>query len=55
MAEPDAIQPETYDSAVLHALRTIPEVENRVLRVVFVDEGEERRVITAFFDRRRNR
>jgi hypothetical protein len=51
LTQPDWTEPDVNDPAALRAFKAIPERDMRVLRVVYVDEGPVRRVITAFFDR----
>ncbi|MBI2860238.1 MAG: DUF4258 domain-containing protein [Chloroflexi bacterium] len=43
---------ERRDDGTIHYLKTIPEYEGRVLRVVTRTEGEQTIVVTVFFDRR---
>jgi hypothetical protein len=50
IVEPDPKHPER-----LRAFRAIPERDGRVLRVVYVRQGDRHRVITVFFDRGRRR
>jgi hypothetical protein len=49
--EPDFIRPDPVPPAV-QAFKAIPEHGARILRVVFVEETDNIRIITAFFDRR---
>ena len=51
LAEPEWTVPDPNDSALQRAFRSIAERDNRVLRVVFSDEADHVRVISAFFDR----
>ena len=55
LGDPDEVEPDPTQPGVMCAFKAIPERDFRVLRVVYVDEHEERRVITVFFDRRRRR
>ncbi|MBI3702728.1 MAG: DUF4258 domain-containing protein [Rhizobiales bacterium] len=55
VAEPDAIEPDPERNNVFRAFRSIPEHQGRVLRVVYALSGNQIRIITAFFDRARNR
>jgi hypothetical protein len=55
LAEPDFVEPDPTQPGALRAFKAIRERDFRVLRVVYIDEGDERRIITVFFDRRRRR
>jgi len=50
---PEIIEPDPVRSRVLRAFRRIPERSGRFLRVVYVQEDEIPRIVTAFFDRKR--
>jgi len=52
---PDIVEPDAARENVFRAFRSIPERQGRVLRVVYLQSGNETRVITAFFDRARRR
>lgn len=52
---PDAQEPDPTDPALTRAFRAIPERDGRVLRVVYAQEPDAVRIITAFFDRGRRR
>ncbi|MFW6059520.1 MAG: DUF4258 domain-containing protein [Phycisphaeraceae bacterium] len=49
---PDHTEPDAQDPALRHALRTIPENERRVLRVIYNHTTHPFRVVTFYFDRR---
>jgi hypothetical protein len=51
VAHPSRIEPDEVDSALEHRLAVLPELANRVLRVI-VSKDEPRRVITAHLDRK---
>jgi Domain of unknown function (DUF4258) len=53
--EPDVTEPDPTQPGAIRAFKAMAERDFRVLRVVYTDEGEDRRVITVFFDRRRRR
>ena len=55
IAEPETTEPDPARPDVQRAFRTIPENDNRVLRVVYASLGDTIRVVTAFFDRARRR
>lgn len=50
---PDAIERDPNRENVFRAFRSIPERNGRILRVVYSQDGDDLRVITAFFDRAR--
>ena len=49
--DPQRIEPDDTDPSLEHRLAAIPELANRVLRVI-VSKEEPRRVITAHLDRK---
>jgi hypothetical protein len=51
VATPDGTEPDPSDAKLLHCFGTVPELENRVLRVI-VSIDEPRRIITAYLDRK---
>jgi len=51
--EPDVAGADPLRPDRIRAFRAIPERGGRVLRVVYVQAGEDIRIITAFFDRSR--
>ena len=53
--EPDLAEPDPSRTGVTRAFRSVPERGGRVLRVAFVDDADEIRVLTAFLDRSRSR
>ena len=53
LAQPEALEADRHHHGAMNALRSIPEHGGRVLRVVYVPNGQIIRVVTAFFDRRR--
>lgn len=54
--DPDAIEPDRQWLDAVRAFKAIPERDGRVLRVVYVPEGDHAaRVLTVFFDRGRRR
>jgi hypothetical protein len=52
---PDWTEPDPTRPGNMLAFGRVPEFGNRLLRVVYHDGTEERRIITAFFDRGRAR
>ncbi len=50
---PDSVEPDPRGGGVMRAFRVIPEAGSRVLRVVYVDDDNVRRIVTAFLDRGR--
>jgi hypothetical protein len=53
--EPETVEPDPKHPARTRAFRTVPERDGRVLRVVYVQDGENFRVITLFLDRGRRK
>ena len=51
IGNPSRIEPDEVDAALEHRLAAVPELANRVLRVI-VSKDEPRRVITAHLDRK---
>ena len=51
VGNPSRIEPDELDAALEHRLAAVPELANRVLRVI-VSKDEPRRVITAHLDRK---
>jgi hypothetical protein len=51
VSEPARIEPDQEDAALEHRLAVVPELANRVLRVI-VSRDEPKRVITAHLDRK---
>jgi|NGEPerStandDraft_6_1074524.scaffolds.fasta_scaffold304703_1 hypothetical protein len=51
VSNPSRIEPDEVDATLEHRLAAVPELANRVLRVI-VSKDEPRRVITAHFDRK---
>ncbi|MCE7938162.1 MAG: DUF4258 domain-containing protein [Chloroflexi bacterium CFX6] len=51
---PEAIEPDRIDPELEHRLARIPELENRVLRVIVNVTVEPKRIVTLFLDRRSN-
>ncbi|HVS82644.1 MAG TPA: DUF4258 domain-containing protein [Pyrinomonadaceae bacterium] len=49
-ATPARIEPDDYDDSLEHRLAVVPELANRVLRVI-VSKEEPRRVISVYVDR----
>lgn len=52
LTDPDRNVPDVLDPTARHALKRIPEMEDRVLRVIYNAETQPLRVISAYFDRR---
>lgn len=52
--EPEAIEPDPKHPERMRAFRRVPERDGRVLRVVYVYEGSDHRIITLFLDRGRS-
>jgi len=50
VTSPARIEPDENDAALEHRLATVPELANRVLRVI-VSKDEPKRVITVHLDR----
>ena len=50
---PEAVEPDPKHNGRMRAFRALPERDGRVLRVVYVQEADEVRVITLFLDRGR--
>jgi hypothetical protein len=53
--EPETVEPDPKHPERVQAFRAVPERDGRVLRVVYVPDGETYRVITLFLDRGRRR
>jgi len=51
VGNPSHIEPDEVDTTLEHRLAAVPELANRVLRVI-VSKDEPRRVITAHLDRK---
>jgi len=51
IGNPSRIEPDEVDATLEHRLASVPELANRVLRVI-VSKDEPRRVITAHLDRK---
>lgn len=51
MADPLLVEPDPTQPGALRAFAAVPAYGNRVLRVVYYDEPDARRIITVFFDR----
>jgi hypothetical protein len=51
IGNPSRIEPDEVDADLEHRLAAVPELANRVLRVI-VSKDEPRRVITAHLDRK---
>lgn len=52
MRSPDRVEPDSLDSALLHKLKRIEEMDGRVLRVVYNVSVVPPRVVSAYFDRK---
>jgi uncharacterized DUF497 family protein len=50
LARPSRIEPDAIDQALEHRLAAVPQLANRVLRVI-VSKDEPRRVVTVHLDR----
>jgi hypothetical protein len=50
--QPDRVEADPMDADEKHGLKIIPEMENRVLRVVYNETKNPVLIISAFFDRR---
>ncbi len=55
VVQPDIVEPDPSHPDRVRAFRAIPERDGRVLRVVYVQTGDDKRIITVFFDRGRRR
>lgn len=53
--EPETVEPDPKHPELTRAFRSVPERDGRVLRVVYVGDGENFRVITLFLDRGRRK
>lgn len=53
--EPETTEPDPKHPERVRAFRTVPERDGRVMRVVYVPDGDTYRVITLFLDRGRRR
>jgi hypothetical protein len=51
LEQPDLESPDSTDPKLMRAFKRLPQADGRVLRVVYSVRGEEKLVITAFFDR----
>ena len=51
LSSPERTEPDATDHLLRHALRRIPEQDDRVLRVVYNETVHPWRVVTAYFDR----
>ena len=51
VSNPSRIEPDEVDATLEHRLAAVPELANRVLRVI-VSKDEPKRVITAHLDRK---
>jgi hypothetical protein len=51
IGNPSRVEPDEVDATLEHRLAAVPELANRVLRVI-VSKDEPRRVITAHLDRK---
>jgi hypothetical protein len=52
---PEIVEQDAKREGITLAFRRIPERENRVLRVAYVESADEIRVVTTYFDRGRRR
>ncbi len=52
LENPDRVEPDRYDPALMHALSRIGERGDRMLRVVYNPSHIPPKVVTAYFDRR---
>jgi len=52
---PDFVESDPNRPEVKRAFRRIPERENRILRVAYVESADSIRVVTLFFDRGKRR
>jgi hypothetical protein len=50
---PDAVEDDPFKTGRKRAFLKIPEKENRILRVVYIIDGNDVRIVTVFFDRGR--
>ncbi|MCW5942889.1 MAG: DUF4258 domain-containing protein [Fimbriimonadaceae bacterium] len=55
VARPEWTESDPVDSDLEHRLAAIPEFGDRVLRVIVNRKASPLRVVTAYFDRRRNK
>ena len=52
LRQPERTERDPYDPSLTHALASIEERDQRVLRVVYNSSADPVRVVTAYFDRR---
>jgi hypothetical protein len=52
---PDSTEPDPTHADRIRAFKSLPERDGRVVRVVYVDQGDAFHVITLFLDRRKRR
>ena len=52
---PDSVEPDPKHLDRIRAFKALPERDGRVIRVVYVRQGDHCRVITLFLDRGRRR
>jgi hypothetical protein len=52
LAKPERTEPDRSDPALTHALGSITERDDRVLRAVYNASVEPPRIVTVYFDRR---
>ena len=55
VTQPDTREPDPKRPGVMRAFRAIPERDGRILRVAYVSSDDAVRVLTLFFDRKRQR
>jgi hypothetical protein len=55
LASPDGVAQDLFDPRLYHALRVIPEADNRILRVIYNATVSPVAIVTVFFDRRERR
>ena len=55
LEHPDAVVRDAADTRLEHALRRIPDADDRVLRVIYNMRTSPAVIVTAFFDRRERR
>ena len=55
LLRPDCTAPDPAGAGTRRYDRSIPERDGRVMRVVAVESGDERRILTVFLDRRARR
>ena len=51
LQQPERTEPDRVDPALVHVLGRVTEFGNRVLRVIYNDTTNPKRIVTVYFDR----